>query len=816
MPRISQQRRLKIAAFSPAIGGIIVWSLAAWRWGASDYGSLALVLLVAGFMTLSGIFRFQIALKQEMAFDLPVLVIATVLINPTWAAPLVTAGYLLGYAIRFRYLDIDAPFNFGVYAITVSLGGIGLGVLDWNWAATHPIPELLLAGLAMAALGLIVQRSMDAWIVHIQSGLPFRQILRDATLGMQEAEQAMLGAMVAMGLIGLILAAEDPWLLLLLSVPAFALWHALRQHIATRHRIEASLETAQRVALIGTLDWDLKSNDMRWTDILFQILDYDPASTSPSFETYLARVAPSDKSTVASSFVQARTGGEHQLEHRIELPTGEHRALDVTFSNVYDRHHRVKRTVATVHDITDRKLLEQRLEFQAYHDPLTHLSNRAMFLNRLDQSFARYSRDSSIALLFLDLDRFKLINDTLGHDAGDHLLRTVARRLERCIRPNDLVARLGGDEFIVLLDAVHNDQEAIQVAERILREMEPPVPYQGGRDMRISTSIGIVRPLPEHHNASDFLRDADTALYFAKEHGRGRYAVFSSNMSEGNRNRLDLEEDIRLAFERGEFSVVYQPRYHLGTGRTAAMEALVRWSQPSRGVVPPLQFIPIIEDLGLAEQLLDVTLMLVLDDLAAWSRLPGPVPPVSLNLTPRQVLNDSLPERIRTHLSSRGLSPDSLRIEVPESAITENEAMIIRVLGDLRIAGIRSSIDDFGTGHASLAALSRLPIDIVQLDQSLVGELEQSESARTIAGAVIGMAHGLHLAVTAEGIETRGQLGLLRALECDFGQGHLFAAATAIDDPAALAEADAAVLAMLGQDVVLGESVPKGRSDIDS
>ena len=466
--------------------------------------------------------------------------------------------------------------------------------------------------------------------------------------------------------------------------------------------------------------------------------------------------------------------------------------------------------------MTDRKLLEQRLEFQAFHDPLTHLSNRAMFLNRLDQAFTRYSRDSSIALLFLDLDRFKLINDTLGHDAGDHLLRTVARRLERCIRPNDLAARLGGDEFIVLLDAVHNDQEAIQVAERIFREMKPPVPYQGGRDMHISTSIGIARPLPEQLTASDFLRDADTALYHAKENGRGRYAVFAANMSEGNRNRLDLEDDIRTAFDRAEFSVVYQPRYDLRTARIAAVEALVRWTNPHRGVVPPLEFIPIIEELGLAEQLLDATLMLVLDDIAAWQRLPGDVPPVSLNLTPRQVLNDSLPNRIRTHLASRGLAPDMLRIEVPESAITENESMIIRVLGDLRIAGVRSSIDDFGTGHASLSALSRLPIDMVQIDQTLVGELEHSDSARTIVGAVIGMAHGLHIAVIAEGIETRGQLGLLRSLDCDFGQGHLFAAAASIDNPAALAAADASVLAMLGQDVVLGESVPKGNVNIDS
>ena len=287
---------------------------------------MPLVLIVGLFAILGGMFRFQVALKQEMAFDIPFLIIATVMIDPTYAAPVVVLGYLVGYIIRFRFFDIDAPFNAGVYALTIAAGGMVLGVTGWNWHTNHPTTDLMLAATGIAILAVATQRALDAWIVHVQSGIPYRQILRDNTIGMQEAEQAMFAAMVAMGLIGVILADESPWLVLLLLVPAFALWHALRQHIATRHRIEASLETAQRVARIGTLDWDLKSNDMRWTDILYQILDYDPRSDSATFERYLERVAPSDKSSVVAAFVQARTGGEHELEHRIELPTGEQRS----------------------------------------------------------------------------------------------------------------------------------------------------------------------------------------------------------------------------------------------------------------------------------------------------------------------------------------------------------------------------------------------------------------------------------------------------------------------------------------------------------
>ncbi|HRA46500.1 MAG TPA: EAL domain-containing protein, partial [Thermomicrobiales bacterium] len=748
-PQQSAQRRsVRRGVVLTALGvfgvGILAWAIVASTIPTSPAGPLSLIALLFAFTALNNFVHLQFAYKQELSFDIPLLMCATVLLPPVWAVAAVACGYFLGYCLRFRGdLDLDLPFNVGVNTIAISLAGMLLWAVGWDWSEGHSAARLAFAALACGLVQIAFMRMCDAIIIHQQAGHPIRQLLRDNTIGMQEAEQAMLIAMLSLGTIGIIAAESASWTLLLLLAPAFALWHALRQHIQTRHRIEASLETAQQVARIGTLDWDLRNRDMRWSGILYQILAYDADQHTATFDAYLDRVAPSDRTAVATAFSSASTGIETEIEHRVDLPTGNQRSLNVTVRAVLDRHKRVKRLVATVHDVTDRKLLEDRLQFQAFHDPLTGLANRAMFLNRLDQSFARYGRDESIALLFLDLDRFKLINDTFGHEAGDHLLRTVARRLEQCVRPNDLVARLGGDEFIILLDAVHTTDEAIAVADRILHDFERPVPLGAGRDVHAATSIGIVRPTAEHLTAADFLRDADTALYAAKEHGRGRYAIFAANMSADGRNRLELEDDLREAFAQHQFSIVYQPRYDLGTGEVTMLEALLRWRHPRRGPVPPRAFLPIVEDLGLADAMLDVTLAAVLGDLATWHKLPTPVPTVSLNLSPRQALTDSLPERLLNAVRVQDLPANALRVEVPEAAMTENEPMMIRVIGQLRAAGIRTSLDDFGTGHATLTALSRVPIDMLQLDHSLVADLGASERARTIAQAVIAMAHGL-------------------------------------------------------------------------
>jgi diguanylate cyclase (GGDEF)-like protein len=441
---------------------------------------------------------------------------------------------------------------------------------------------------------------------------------------------------------------------------------------------------------------------------------------------------------------------------------------------VMDRKGAVKRIVGTVHDVTDRRRLEERLNFQAYHDPLTLLPNRAMFLRKLDQFFARYRKSGSIALLFLDLDRFKLINDTLGHDAGDQLLRAVASRLESSVRPNDVVARLGGDEFTVLLANVPADADVLAVAERIISEINQPLTLLGTREVIISTSIGIVRPGPEHTSGTDLLRDADTALYRAKELGRNRYAIFDQSMGAATNERLILEEDLRGAIERGELSLVYQPRIDLASGRVVVVEALVRWMHPDRGDVPPSRFIPIAEETGQIEAIGRWILERAVAEAATWQRVVNPSPTLSLNITGRQLHDPDFVGRLVQLTAEAGMASGQVRLEVPESVVMKNLDGAIVALGRLQQVGTRVAIDDFGSGPSSLASLRRLPIDTLQLDRQFVTEIATNREAMTVAQAVIGLAHGLGLQVVAAGVERHEQVDQLAEIGCELAQGNYF------------------------------------------
>jgi diguanylate cyclase (GGDEF)-like protein/PAS domain S-box-containing protein len=739
------------------------------------YPIAAILLLIA---TASACVPLQFAYHQEMTFEVTVVVLAALLLPADTAITVSVVGYVIGYSIRYRFrYDIDCPFNASVFAVSVSAAAFGFHLAGWDPPSGHlPLGRLVVAGVLTALIWLVLMRSLVALVISLESRQPFRQILRDSTIGMQAAEQAMLGAMVALGILGAIVAQAHSVALLLLLVPAFALWLALRQNVETRHRIEASLATAQRVAGIGSLDWDLTQGDIRWSDILFRILGYEPRAVQPSVDAYVARVHPTDRKRVMAAFQAAAEGRQVAIEHRVALESGAERAFDLKFNSVTGRRGALKRIVGTVHDITDRKQLEERLHFQAYHDPLTGLPNRAMFLQRLGQAYSRQQPTRSIALLFLDLDRFKLINDTLGHDAGDHLLKTVAVRLESCVRPNDVVARLGGDEFTILLDNVHGDQDAIVVADRIISEINQPMTLLGTRDVVVSTSIGIVRPGPEHTSGADLLRDADTALYRAKELGRNRYAVFDASMGAETRERLALEEDLRTAIQRGQMSLVYQPRIDLATGRVVMVEALVRWTHPTRGEIPPTRFIPIAEETGQIDAIGRWIIRTAVREAATWSRVLNPSPTLSVNITSKQLHDPDFAGGLVTTMMEAGLAPGRLRLEVPESVVMKNVDSAITALGALQQVGVRVAIDDFGTGHSSLASLRRFPIDTLQLDRQFVTEIGSNREATTVAQAVIGLAHGLGLRVVAAGVERQEQAGQLGAMGCELAQGNHFCA----------------------------------------
>ena len=429
---------------------------------------------------------------------------------------------------------------------------------------------------------------------------------------------------------------------------------------------------------------------------------------------------------------------------------------------------------ALAYHVRLRREAETRLVHQAYHDPLTDLPNRALLLDRLGQALARAGRrDETVGVLFLDLDRFKLVNDSLGHPAGDRLLIEVAARLGGCARPGDTVARLGGDEFVVLLDGLAETAEAGKVADQVAEALEAPFAL-GEHDVAVTASIGVALAGPGQAGPSELLRDADVALYRAKERGKARYAVFDPGMGAGVRQRAALEADLRWALERGELRLAYQPLVELATGRVAAAEALARWAHPERGPVPPAEFIPLAEDTGLIVPLGRWVLDEACRQARAWAEEHADPPVVAVNLSARQFQHPDLVEDVAEALLRSGLSPRLLELELTESAVMADPEAAVATLRQLKGLGTGLAIDDFGTGYSSLGYLRRFPLDLLKIDKAFVAGLGRIAEDAAIVEAVVGLAHTLGLRVVAEGVETADQAARLRGLGCELAQGYLF------------------------------------------
>jgi len=437
--------------------------------------------------------------------------------------------------------------------------------------------------------------------------------------------------------------------------------------------------------------------------------------------------------------------------------------------------------VVNVHDVTERKLFEQQLMTQAFYDSLTSLPNRALLLDRIEQAMVRVGRrNGTVGLVFFGIDNFKRVNDSLGHQTGDALLVAVAKRLVTCVRPSDTVARLGGDEFVILLEQLTSEPvaEVTLVAQRIIKEFCKPF-LLDGKDCVVSGSLGIALAdtATKATDSASLLRNADVAMYRAKSDGKGRYAVFDADMHTDVVSRFELEVDLRGALERQELRVHYQPIVQLESEACIEVEALVRWQHPSRGLIAPLEFIPIAEETGLIIPLGLWVLEEACRHAAAWQLLYPSKPPlqVSVNLSPRQFEHADLLTDVQRALEQAGLPPTSLRLEVTEGVIMRDTESSIRTLQKLKNLGIRLAIDDFGTGYSSLSYLKMLPLDVLKIDRSFVRGIGQNAEDDAIVQAIISLAKSLGLAVTAEGIETTQQAELLRKWSCEKGQGFLFA-----------------------------------------
>ena len=440
-------------------------------------------------------------------------------------------------------------------------------------------------------------------------------------------------------------------------------------------------------------------------------------------------------------------------------------------------------------EIVERRQAEARVHHMAYHDSLTGLPNRALLSDRLDRAMLAAQRaDRKLAVMFIDLDRFKTINDSLGHLTGDHLLKEVASRLCRAVRASDTVARLGGDEFVVLVPGIRAADECNHVAEKIIEALATPFPFEG-RMLHVTPSIGICIFPDDGADVETMMRHADAAMYHAKASGRNNFQFFTARMNQAAAQHFELENSLRSALAKEEFEIFFQPIMDAATRRLHAMEVLLRWRRPAQGLVLPDHFIPIMEDNGLIVPVGEWVLRRACEQSVAWQRAGLAPVPLAVNLSPRQFMNRGLIESVRRVLHETGIDPALLEFEITETALMQHGEQTLEILGQINAMGIRLSIDDFGTGYSSLAYLKRFPVKKLKIDRAFIKDLEESAEDRAIVAAIIALSNSLQLSVVAEGVETEGQFALLRAKGCQFAQGYLFAQPVPLDGAEALLHA---------------------------
>jgi diguanylate cyclase (GGDEF)-like protein/PAS domain S-box-containing protein len=527
----------------------------------------------------------------------------------------------------------------------------------------------------------------------------------------------------------------------------------------------------------GLWDWDLPNNEANFSPRWKAMLGYADEEIGNSPEDWFSRVHPEDYASLERALAAHLDGQTPHFEH-------EHRMLhqDGSYSwmlsrgvAVRDAGGKGRRVVGSQTDITLRRQAEEKLRYGALHDELTGLANRTSFMTRLRRSLerARFDDQYVFAVLMLDLDRFKLINDSLGHRVGDQLLMEIARRLVTALRPSDMVARLGGDEFVVLIDHLREEHDVAYVAERIQKILSVPI-LLDEREVFTTVSIGITMSSSLSDGAEDLLREADTAMHRAKLNGKARFEIFDPQMREQALRLMQLETDLRRALSREEFMLYYQPIISFESGRLAGFEALIRWNHPQKGFVGPAEFIPISEDNGMINPIGRWVLQEACRQMREWQRkFVGSLPlTMSVNLSGKQFSQPNLIEMIAGILKETELPAPFLKLEITETVLMENSALAAEMLSELKALGSQLAIDDFGTGYSSFSHLHCFPIDTLKIDRAFVSRMDISLESAEIVRTILTLAHNLKMSVVAEGVETSAQIKQLRNLGCEYGQGY--------------------------------------------
>ncbi|MDQ3513413.1 MAG: EAL domain-containing protein [Chloroflexota bacterium] len=799
--------RISIAALLVAVVGIVIGVLPRWHWVSPYQFTLALVLVATGVLLerLASKVGRGARTAGTLAIDLAIVIaypppIAIVTVAAVSVAVLVT-GRL---SPRRGTPSLEWSFDASIRTLAAAIGCLILVAAGWDplgpmFASGVAVVWLVVTGAVMYLIRLVTARGVKA----LRAGAPIGRTIAGA--GWRRGQwRALLPVLaIAAGLSLAVAIGSGAWVVTLLSLVALslvllgidvALGRSGRRSSdgppgddAARTPAD-SLAEAQRIARLGSWDWDVTTGRILWSDEVFRILGYQPRAFVPTTESFGEWVKSEDATRVRAVFGDALANRTpFSIDHDIVQPTGQVRTVHQQGEVIVDELGVPMRVIGTMHDITDRKAVEERLAYRAFHDPLTDLPNRALFTDRLDRALQSpvgageptgSAAVVSVAVIFLDLDGFKAINDSLGHEAGDVVLIQTAERLRESLRPADVVARFGGDEFTILLTTVTGPREARRLADRILSRLREPLVIDG-REAMVSASLGIAFGRPGEATAIELLRDADAALYQAKLSGKNRSLVFETRMNADAVHRTSLQYELQRAVERGEMRLHFQPEVDLATGLIVGTEALVRWQHPVHGLIPPGSFLGLAEATGLIVPIGEWVIAEACQQAATWHRLHPDIAPatISVNVSPSQAIDGAFISRVEATLRNAGLRPSQLVVEIGAEWFDHASDLTGRTITPLRKLGVRVALDEFGHGLTPITLLQDAAIDRVKLARPLMRQFTADPRASTIATSIATLCRALGIDVAAEGLENGEQVAHARAIGASFGQGYVFSPA---------------------------------------